>query len=105
MEEEKEKETISLWKENGSWVIKHEESQVASDGETRMRAIFRLVDAMSDVSYYSDEPLVNELDEDPLRVAARVFVPSRSQEEDYREVKNEAHSEEQEGSPDGTPLE
>lgn len=84
-------ESISLRKdENGFWIIKHEESGISTQGETRMEAMLMLVDAMSDVSYFSeDEPLVEELDEDPLRVASRVFVPSRKQEKEFKQLMEE----------------
>jgi hypothetical protein len=55
-----------------------------------MEAMLMLVDALSDVSYFEDdEPLVENLEEDPMRMAARIFVPSREQEEFYRELKQE----------------
>lgn len=84
-------ESISLRKdEDGLWIIEHKESGTNTKGETRMEAMLMLVDAMSDVSYFSeDEPLVKELDEDPLRVASRVFVPSRKQEKDLKRLMEE----------------
>jgi predicted RNase H-like HicB family nuclease len=84
-------EKISLRKgEDGFWIIRHEESNITTQGKTRMEAMLMLVDALSDVSYFEDdEPLVENLEEDPMRMAARIFVPSREQEEFYRELKQE----------------
>lgn len=81
-------ETITLEQdESGMWIITHHESDITTQGSTRIEALLMLVDAMSDVSYFDEtNPLVETLEEDPLRVAARVFVPSREQEETIKDL-------------------
>jgi predicted RNase H-like HicB family nuclease len=73
---------ITITEEDGWFVISDEESDVTTQGETKLEALLMLVDALAG---YEDR------DEDPLATALEVFVPDPDTEELYAELEDEEY--------------
>lgn len=51
-------ETIKLWEEDNMWIIKHSDSGVTTQGETRIEALLMLADAIN--GHYEEKDLLSE---------------------------------------------
>ena len=71
-------ESITMWKEDDFWIIKHEKLGVTTQGRSRVHALLMLADAIRGV---------NDIDVDMMDLSEDVFTMSEEQKEIMKDIK------------------
>lgn len=72
-------ESITMWKEDDFWIIKHEKLGVTTQGKSRVHALLMLADAIRGV---------NDIDTDMMDLSEEVFTMSDDQKETIEDLKD-----------------